>query len=563
MQIARYDESLYDPRAVNLVNYIDTVDIEVPVGFSYPTGSFRLSEPNNIGFTHFTADIPALQISANDQWRVFKITRLVCINSKVTEYYYDLDYLKDYWYAHMQQSGSFHILPLPNTLISSSYNVDESTNTEEKKIMLPVNQKVQPIITDVAEAAGNKTFDPRPYLVTKSAIGVMAPTNPEVPSRWALKDNQGKVLNTKGLYYFPSNDLLPYFFSKFLAVSPSTGQDFSDLYGNIEAAYYGPDLNLADLGCIVHNDSNNIYYINESGGHDAMECTGEIKDKLYYVNLPTDGDCGIVYAALTTGLTVSIKNGNDLPPYKKYEIYVPYVGWYDLPIAEIYPFVNGKSAVESVELIANYQFNLLDGTVAVRIGAFLGYDEGQPIINLSSFVTPYVPLPNFAMPTSNYATSTIANQNNRDSGMISNAISSLGCIAPAIVTGNPLMALPGIAVSTITKALNTNASYEQAQANAHLGNFTSGKDSGGMGSIDRRFRLRINYYDSCLSYNRAAELYGFPVNSYVDYVRFTDNSHNAKLWLDAGNSKIKGPEWYAEQVRNELNKNYITYVYAS
>ena len=59
MQITRYDETLIDNRSVNLTNQIDVVDIDVPVGFSLPRGSFRLWEQTPITFTHFTADVPS------------------------------------------------------------------------------------------------------------------------------------------------------------------------------------------------------------------------------------------------------------------------------------------------------------------------------------------------------------------------------------------------------------------------------------------------------------------------------------------------------------------------
>ena len=508
MQITRYDETLVDNRSVNLTNLLDTIDIDVPVGFSIPNGSFRLWEQTPITFTHFTANVPSF---GGDT--VFVITNLVCINSEVTEYYYSIDYLKDYWNRYSNNN----ILPLPQTLLVS----ETSDRTDN---IIPVNTGITSIAYNTIEQLGDSLNVSRPYLVTKCAIG--GSMDPTLTARYAMLNGSNEAISTKGIYYFTTSNILPFFFEQYLAVSPRTGQDFSDLYGNIENSFYAPVV-LAGSGATT-TQTDDIYYVSDSGSHDKMTVTGQLSGQTYAVSLPLNNS--LIVNDKGTGISITVNNANDLPPYKKYKLYIPYIGWYDVPLSEIYttPTLFGQS----LELCVRYYFDLINGLVAARFGVKIDSTN----ILWSSFQTPFVSLPTITIPTSNYATSAIANQNNKDVNTLSTIISSLGALTPAFVTGNPVTAIPGAAVNLFSKAVQNHAIYEQNQANAHLGTFTSGNDNA-IGQIDRQFKLRITTMYSTLTYAQAKELYGFPLNEYTDTVTIPISG---KSWIDTSNSILKG-----------------------
>ena len=535
MQITRYDETLVDNRSVNLTNQIDVVDIDVPVGFSIPNGSFRLWEQTPITFTHFTANVPSF---GGDT--VFVITNLVCINSEVTEYYYSIDYLKDYWNRY----SSYSVLPLANTMISSMYSLDD---VQLRRNIFPVNTHVTPIAEGIQELTGNTVNVSKPVIVMISARGGDTSLN---LNRIALKNASNEPLSTKVVYTITEEiGDLDELYSAMLAIDPSDDSTFSAFYSNISNAFYCPIL-YAGTGATLNQDDV-IYFIKNDGGQGSKTFAGTaLSGKIKYVNLPTSN--GILENVKETGITINIDNANDLPPYKKYQMYVPYIGWYDLPINEIFPQI---LFYETKELIVKYYFDLINGTVSARFGVKVSSSSG-PLQYWSNYTTPYVPLPTIPLPTSNYAANQIMAENARNSSLRDTAISSLMGIGVGLVTGNPIA---GILTSGFTKSVNAQTAYEQASLSNSLGGFTSGRDSS-IGQTDRQFKLHIIEFSSTLTYAEGAKLYGYPVNTLTDAIAFnTHDNLNEKYWLDVSNSNIQGSPWYTVNVRNTYNQDYITY----
>ena len=540
MQITRYDESKVDARSVNLTNSIGTVDIDVPVGFSIPSGSFRLWEQTPVTFTHFVADVPSY-----DGNRVFIITSMVCINSEVTEYYYDIDYIKDYYYRNNTSDGT---LPLKNTLVSSIYPSPMSTINS----IFPVNTHVTSIAETVTETTGNKMNFSRPFVV----IG-MARSNDI--TRYALKNTNSIPITTKAIYLFDSTIHFEDFLVKMLSGDRDANNDleawetgsFLSLYSSISKAYYSPCTLSSDTGATLHQN-NIIYYSKNDGNLGAKDFTGtRLENEISYVELPSSN--GIITNEFDTGISFNFANANDLPPYKKYETYVPYIGWYEIPVNEIFPM----SSLSDGNLYIKMYFDLINGLVSCRFGKGISSSGGIVTVTYSAYQTPYVPLPEIALPTSNYATSSVRTDTQFQSSMTSNAIASLMGIGAGVVSGNPALIGSSI-VSGATNMMNAEIQREQAQGLNKLGGFTSGRDSS-IGQVDREFKLRTTEFHQSLTYAEAVELYGFPLNEYQDTLYFDTHTVGNKIWIDSSNSKILGTPSYITNTRNALMSTYITY----
>lgn len=539
MVITRYDETLADARSVNLTNSLGNINVIVPVGFSYPAGSFRLDENTPITFTHFTANVP----SAGGE-RVFRILSFIAINEKVTEYYYDLDYLKDYFFQY--GDSALGNLPLEDTLIKSYYSSDSAL--AEFRLPYPVNTHLSSVASSTTEVDGISQDNISPYFVMMTADTTLA------PQRIALKTAATSTpLTTKAIYTMSDITDLDEIYQVLLKremdptdpdkVAKWDEGTFASFYNNIVTAFYAP----TEASGYRHKATDDyIFYIANDGSRrfKNFASTG-LHDKLYYMTLPSTG---ILEEVVGTTITVNLKNANDLPPFKNYKMFVPYLGFYDLPLGDM--FYDSFHA-DQYEIVVKYFYDLLNGQVACQFGL---RTSGSTI--MSSYRTPYVPLPSLALPTSSYAAQSIAADNAYNTARTTTAIASLGQVAVGAMIGSPVLIASGITTG-VTGMINANIQNEQSQANAHLGSFTSGLDSS-VGITDRKFKLFINTYKTALSLSDAAKIYGYPSNQFRNAIQF-DNLTKSKFWVDTSASKIIGPSWYTERVRQEYNKDYITF----
>lgn len=558
MQITRYDETLVDARAVNLTNSIGTVDIDVPVGFSCPTGSFRLSEPNNITFTHFTADVPSYGGE-----RVFIITSLTAINSKVTEYYYTLDYLKDYAYRNQTSAGT---ISMPNTLVTSIYQQDSMNLIFH---ITPVNQVVSSLAELTTITEGNVVNNSYPYLVLNCA-DVDQGTWHDRAALISETLSNDILINSKTIYRFRECSLVDALNCELMKPQQTAqGQDtLNSLYCNISKAFYCPAvLNQAQspeehkTKPYIKPANDKIFYIDNTGRLEDFDLSGtELQGKTDFIQLPIAN--GIIEDERDTGLTLTIINANDLPPYKRYQIYIPYIGWYEIPINELTAGVGMSYMSQGCPIMIKYYFDLINGTVACRFG--LRYNNiiaPTPTIVYSSYMTPYTPLPQMPTFTSTYASSAIAADNLYQSTLRNNAISSLYAISSNMASGNLGGTISAIGSMNVKKE-QAAAAKEQTLLTADLGGFSSGRDSS-IGQVDRQFKLITTIYKTQLTYDQAVKLFGYPINTLQDTLslaRTPGETENIKYWVDTASSYIPGPPDYANNVKAAYNQDYITYI---
>lgn len=521
MVITCYNETQVDARAVNLTNQVGALTI-VPVNFSYPSGSFRVE--STLVFTHFTASV-----TAADGQRVFKITGFTAINEQVIEYYYQLDYLKDYWFRY-NVGGA---LIIPHTLLISQFSV-----TRPEEYNYPLDTKVTSMIESVTKNTGNVVHKSCPIIVMKSC-GIDA-NSPQ----YSIQDNNNKAVNPAGIYILEDVDCLPTMWAEVI-------RSYPQFKNNIENTFYVP----VDLTEILNSDEDinkihgdSIYYINNSGQTASATFTS-ITGKLDQIILNKSN--GIIEVSKDTGINITISDANDLPPYKKYKLYIPYIGWYDLPLTDI--VLQHYGIVLNLNVI--YLIDVCNGMIAAQFS--VSYVDGDDYITkVSNYRTPFTYLPKYYFLISDYATESQMNQISKNNGEITNVISSLGALIPAFV--NPSLAIPSIASAAtnfVNSSINNNIRYQQNQAQASLGSFTSGRDNA-IGQIDRQFKLYVDNYYCSLTRNEAAVLTGYPVNKFVGGITPVQNE---KYWLDMSSTQITGPEWYVEGVKSDYSKEYITY----
>lgn len=522
MVITCYDETNKDARAVNLTTQVGTITI-VPVNFSYPAGSFRVE--SNLVFTHFTASVTAA--SGN---HVFKITGFTAINEKVIEYYYQLDYLKDYWFRY-NVNGS---LIIPHTLLISEF----STN-RPNEYNYPIDTKVTSIIESVTKFNnGNVVHKSCPVIVMKSCgIDSSSP-------HYSVQDTNNKAINPAGIYILEDVDCLPTMWAQVI-------KSYPQFKNNIENTFYVPvsitEIVESDEEHISKTQTDSVYYISNTGDTASATFT-DITGKLNHLILNKSN--GIIEVSKDTGIGITINDANDLPPYKKYKLYIPYIGWYDLPLNDI--ILQHYGIVLNLNVI--YLIDICNGMIAAQFS--VSYVDGDDYITeVSNYRTPFTYLPKYYFLISDYATESQMNQISKNNGEITNVISSLGALIPAFI--NPSLAIPSAvsaATNMVNSSINNNIRYQQNQAQASLSNFTSGRDNM-IGQIDRQFKLYVDNYYCSLSKNEAAVLTGYPVNKYIGGITPVQNE---KYWMDFSSTQITGPEWYVEGVKSEWSKEYVT-----
>lgn len=536
MVITCYNETEVDARAVNLTNQVGTITI-VPVNFSYPSGSFRVE--SSLVFTHFTT-----AVTAADGQRVFKITGFTAVNAQVIEYYYELDYLKDYWFRYSFGND----LGMPDTIIKSWCAANFVIYTGG---IFPLNTHVSTIVDSVNETIGKNVNVSRPYFIMMTSNGGDSTLS---NNRVALKNSSHEPICPKAIYTMVDASPIDAFYAAALKVDKNSAGEaqpwdegtFNGFYSNIVKSFYAP-CTISNTGATLTLD-NVVYYLGNDGSARSKTFSGtDVSGKIGYIVLP-EGN-GIITNEHDTEIDITIQTANDLPPYKKYQLYIPYIGWYEIPLNEIFTF----NALGTARLFVRYYFDLINGLVSCTFGL---KDAGNTM-HWSGYQTPYTNLPDFPIPTSNYAYSAAAAQSQYEAQSMSNAISSLLGIGAGLVTGNILLAGAGIAHG-ITNQVNATVQKDQATELSSLGGFTSGRDSS-IGQVDRQFKLRTLTFKCALTEADAQRLYGIPVNRFDNTILFSTNP-NGKYWLDTTASKIKGNEQYVEGVRNDYSRDYITFI---
>lgn len=545
MVITCYNETDVDVRALNLTNQVGTINI-VPVNFSYPSGSFRVE--SKLVFTHFVASI-----TAADGDRVFKITGFTAINSQVIEYYYELDYLKDYWYRN--HSGSQ--ITIEHAFVKSEYDPIVT-------ILAPspyaLDTKVTGVVDNYEEKTGGIVNFCTPMFVMLASIKA-DPNDASKPipdnDRIALKShtNPDKVLSPESIYFISDAANVFELYQWALKRETWDTQIFSSFYSNIlrgfYAPFYLPPSNIPSEIVNYLNADETIYYFKCDGTitNKAIQGPLGVAEAMGYITLPTTN--GIVEQIQNTGVTVNIKNANDLPPYKKYEVFVPYIGWYTLPIQDLFP----NNLFGEQQIAVKYFMDLMNGQIACEFGLKIG-SSGIPEDDYvwSSFKTPYVALPKLLIPTTDYAFAQLANENNFRDKTLSNFLGTGAGVVGGLVTGHPLVAAAAVGAGVISQ-ITANNQYEQTSELNQASGFTTGIDSN-IGKLDREFKLKITEYHCALSYTDAGKLFGYPVYRYQNTIDYSITGR--KYWLDLSTANIKGTQEYAEGVRAAYNYDYTT-----
>ena len=486
---------------------------------------------------------------------MFKITGFTAVNAQVIEYYYQLDYLKDYWFRY----SSSNQITINNTFVISEYDSADTTLTHSK---FALDTKVTGVVENYEEKIGSSLNFCVPMFVMMSAE-----TEELQNHRWALNSyidpdpahqERNIPLSPEAVYFIKDVKNVREFYHKVLMQLNTThdNSEFKSFYCNILRAFYAPLYLPATENDVVHYFTNTalipIYMSDGTADYISMSF-GE--EELGYLTLPikssTQPDSGIITQIQATGVTVTITNANDLPPYKKYEVFIPYVGWYTLPIQDL--FRNQYWGEQ--QIVIKYLMDLFNGQIAAEVGIKITGETDSYVF--SGFRTPFVPLPRLLVPTSNYAYAQSATDANYQNKTLTNMLGTSAGIIGGLAMSHPLVAAGAFGAGLLSQISN-DVQHRQANDLNQLSGFTAGTDNN-VGKVDRLFKLKITEYHCGLSYTEAAKLYGYPINDFYDTLTF-NWATNRKFWVDLSTAHIKGTDAYAEGVREAYSKDYITVI---
>ncbi len=142
-----------------------------------------------------------------------------------------------------------------------------------------------------------------------------------------------------------------------------------------------------------------------------------------------------------------ISDFNDLEPYAKYELYIPYYGWWEFPYNELL----GK------RILIYYIVNFKDGTAVVQV-----YNKTDGIIVLSNQCQLGVEIEKSSSNLQEVLDKKRQNDLNITLGLVSTALSIGTGIVTGIATGNPLAIGAGIIAGGMS-ATKTIASHTETE----------------------------------------------------------------------------------------------------
>lgn len=486
MTIDRYDESNVDSRAVALTNKIDSINTLVGVSFSHPAGMIRLESNDN--FTHFTTNVNGVQ-------HVYKITSLKYENSSVVDYFYELDYLKDY-FLHNSWNDLTGAVVIRSSNISdwSKYLSDsnvlvngdtETTATQLNSPFNPLNLKFIMILKSPYDI--NNNIQPyRGYLLDSTELSAIS---------YQLSALDGDKASADAQLLFKQIDKI--------YIIPETPTTISTTYESIKI--YDPD----------GSSSSSAAVFKELG------VSGRLINNLYDMQ-----------RIAKTISSIEIHNFIDIQ-YTQYKLSIPYIGTVDIPAEML-------REDDTLDISINYYINLIDGSICYTWNKY----SNMPKSN-------FVELPTISIPSGSEAFESYSMKQSYISSQLT-AMLTLAAGAVATVATGGTAATIGTALGglgLVKNAINNDTQSRLLKAKGV--DITSG-GGGWYGYIDHYFRLLKSKPKTDIQ----VLLYkGHPCNKLTAQI----TAGNYRYWLDASALVLRGLDWYINRVRAEIGSDYILY----
>lgn len=417
MEVRFFNESKSDERNTCLIPTNEITDINVVgVNWSHPRGSFQVNGETTV--THLIAKF-------NNRPFVYKVINYRIINNNVIEYYYDIDYMKTYFYINqwsklqnariIRSCNPSHwskFLPDDRWEIHHLHREASYGNSITNSMFMVVMNNVQSTLSD---KDGGKDI----YFLNEDGLNKL--------QHYLLTNKNSGVLLSQisGVYIVPCPDI-PSGFEPILICPTQWG------FSTVDSPIVFRVVTIPSEGDPTESSVT-------VSGLGASNCQRVSSYNTDYV------------AQWSSGITISINDFRDLSPLTLRVLHVPFVGDIEIPDS-----VLDYEKNNSFEIGASYFLNPYEGTIS----ACLNKDEGIITVDLIETKTAYRTLPKIALTCSEVAvTSEIAHNNlnlARTNNEINTGIAKLSSISSGITGAVSLGIGMWSTASSIENTANNN-----------------------------------------------------------------------------------------------------------
>ena len=499
MQILLYNERNYFTGHLRLKTAPVKVDIS-PIGISIPTGSFKLRYDGYFTHVKFTFD--------GVDW-ICKIDSRKALGDNLHEYTYSIDYAKDYFNKYGLYNQDITIERTTDSNYWSKWIVDNqyprgNKITYNTALDTKINAAVMLVINFITPVDNTVTDDCDTYIIPLknwSAVQKALLT----PVKYSSDTSQLKSISPdfvttaiRGAYIIPFND-----FTVDTDYYTLTPQNYIELYSR------------------ETDSSGNTVKVEET-----LISSGASILKL----LRTKTSKGFVIPyTITNSLIRNVTDWRDIELYK-YSCYAPFYGAFELNPQHfngIYYHISPSAGMVTISTTADDIAGMLSPQKLPEINYITDTTiSAQRIINQQSAVSTGAALAQTAL--------------------------SIGLSAVGASTGNAMLtmggimgAMHGIGSNLINISANrTNQLYALSQQglqySAQTGTFGMRVDTIAITCISIEQPLTMSEY---------ANRYGY----YADYKIGDTAPLNVRCWLNLHGSRLRGEQWYTNNVYNALH----------
>ena len=520
-----------------------TVDLVGRGGINFPRGYLDIAVYDKTGtaiittaptdvcvIAFITKDVPTDPFTGAH--RILRVTGVDTLSGHIWRFHYEVDYLRDYLYfakAHNSATSSI------NNLLGCWITATNDKNKWDRwqYVKLPTDGRKSVTATPGASISRTSGYQGYAVVLKQRALGVWLTTPP------------------KSVFFVTATDLSYLYEALLQADNEGGGVYVAKSVAAIEGIYFIPGLRL-DYNLLPQNMDN----ITVTNGYPIIEIEGGTQINISTCKAPTSGDriwkhveqTGDATLTFDASLSISLDDFRDIY-YKSYRVYAPYIGTFDVPIAQLAPYSTNGNDTVSIEL--DYKFNLYDGTVCMEYHNLYGLHPSG-----------YKALPSIPLVASTIGTTYYESAAKLDLAKINGVINAATGGLIAAGTGNVPTGILGIAAMTrevVSAAANGEIANNTAKARALEYSSAANYE----GYADNTFYLITEemLFSSNFTFTNYMVRHGYPCSIPCESYTYTSGD---KLWIDAtdfhpigGLSTIPHSEWYPAGIINDIESGYV------
>lgn len=520
-----------------------TVDLVGRGGINFPRGYLDIAVYDKTGtaiittaptdvcvIAFITKDVPTDPFTGAH--RILRVTGVDTLSGHIWRFHYEVDYLRDYLYfakAHNSATSSI------NNLLGCWITATNDKNKWDRwqYVKLPTDGRKSVVATPGASISRTSGYQGYAVVLKQRAMGTWLTTPP------------------KSVFFVTATDLNYLYGALLQADNEGGGVYVAKSVAAIDGIYFIPGLRL-DYNLQPQNMDN----VTVTNGYPIIEIEGGTQINISTCKAPTSADrlwkhveqTGDATLTFDASLSISLDDFRDIY-YKSYRVYAPYIGTFDVPIAQLAPYsANGNDTV-SIEL--DYKFNLYEGTVSMEYHGLYGLHPSG-----------YKALPTIPLVASTIGTTYYESAAKLDLAKINGVINAATGGLIAAGTGNVPTGILGIAAMTrevVSAAANGEIANNTAKARALEYSSAANYE----GYADNTFYLITEemLFSSNFTFANYMVRHGYPCSIPCESYTYTAGD---KLWIDAtdfhpigGLSTIPHSEWYPAGIINDIESGYV------